>query len=153
MATLTSEHIQRCGAQLGYHQLNAEQLDVIRSFIQGKDCYFCAPTGFGKSVLFQIAPMVYDFMDKRIDSAVIVVVPTISLAIDACSKVEKLRPECVSVHLTKASLEVAKEATYIFCSLEAILDVDCERRLLKDGKFARKIRAVFVDESHIVKSW
>lgn len=145
--------IQELAAKLGYQQLKSEQLEVISNFLLGRDCYFSAPTGFGKSVLFQLAPILYDTLLNVNDSCVIVVVPTISLAVNACEKIRALRPDTAVVHLTKSSLQVAKDATYIFCSQESILDVDCGRRLLADITFSQRIKAFFIDEAHIVRAW
>lgn len=148
-----TDQLKILAAQLGYKQLKDEQVEVISKFMHGNDCFFSAPTGYGKSLLFQVAPLLYDIHCKTNNSCVIVIVPTISLAIDASEKIKKLRPEAVAVHLTKASLELAVEATYIFSSPESMLASDCGRKLLQDAKFSRRVKALFIDESHIVRSW
>lgn len=37
-----------------------EQLNVINSYMSGTDTLFIAPTGFGKSLVYQLAPFLHD---------------------------------------------------------------------------------------------
>ena len=46
----------------GVKNLMKEQLHALRSFLSGRDLYFSAPTGFGKSLIFQSLPVLYDTM-------------------------------------------------------------------------------------------
>lgn len=136
--------------QLGYDNLKNEQLEVISQYMQERDCYFSAPTGFGKSVLFQMAPLLFDHQLKTDNAAVIVIVPTVSLALDTVSKLKHIRPETLSIHLTRAMSDRAKDATYIICCPEAIIG---DNTILSDVSLCKRIKVIFIDESHIVKSW
>lgn len=42
------------------YQPKQQQIAAIESFTNGIDTVFVAPTGFGKSLLYQIAPFIYD---------------------------------------------------------------------------------------------
>lgn len=127
----------------------------MTQYVQGRDCFFRAPTGYGKSVVFQLAPFV--FASPPTKTVAIIIVPTIALAQDAVGKTNDLMAKhdipLTAVHLTRASLSLAREASYIFTSPEAILDSHIGRQLLNSAEFCSKVKAIFVDECHIVESW
>ena len=56
-------------------QLKAQQLAAIRSCYSGKDTIVSLPTGFGKSLCFQLMP----FLNRR---TAIVICPLLALAAD-----------------------------------------------------------------------
>ena len=67
---------------MGYQSLRDGQQEVIEAYLKGKDVFFCSPTGSGKSLCYEIAPYIFDFVlfgknsvrDKdRMDSVCIVV--------------------------------------------------------------------------------
>ncbi len=43
--------------QLGYDKLKDLQVEVILSFLTGKDVFAILPTGYGKSLCFAILPL------------------------------------------------------------------------------------------------
>lgn len=60
-----------------------EQRTVCLHYCRGKDVVFAAPTGFGKSVVFTLAPLI-------LKGCVIVVEPTIALVEDQMAKLSQL---------------------------------------------------------------
>ena len=64
--------------------LFAEQLKILRSFFQGKNVYFSAPTGYGKSLIFQAIPLIADqLLDRSTATSIIIVIsPLHSLMFD-----------------------------------------------------------------------
>ena len=55
---------------------------ILRSFLSGRDLlYFSAPTGFGKSLVFQSLPVLYDTMQDNLigTTFVLVLSPLVSL--------------------------------------------------------------------------
>lgn len=150
------DKIEQCGREIGYETLKEEQLEVLKNIYMGRDCVLKAPTGWGKSAIFQIAPLLFD-IDKSTEeptSVVLVIVPTISLAQDAKMKLDSILPSTITaVHLTRATVVAASEACYIFTSPESLLNPDVGLRLLRDPSFSRRVKTLFVDECHIIKSW
>lgn len=57
------------------------------------------------------------------------------------------------VHLTRATIHSARDATFIFTSPEALLDTQCGRRLFEDLAFTKEVKAVFFDECHLLEDW
>lgn len=41
------------------------QLEAVISYLSGTDTIFVAPTGYGKSILFQIAPLAFTLLEQR----------------------------------------------------------------------------------------
>ena len=41
------ELIKQAGVALGYTKLYQQQIDAIKGYCEGKDVFFCAPTGAG----------------------------------------------------------------------------------------------------------
>ena len=50
--------------RLSIKQLNGKQREAVMSFVEGKDVFVSLPTGFGRSICFQILPFVLDYMNS-----------------------------------------------------------------------------------------
>ena len=48
--------------KLGYDKIKDNQQKVVEAYVAGRDVLMVAPTGSGKSLIFQIAPFVFDFI-------------------------------------------------------------------------------------------
>ena len=48
--------------KLGYTKLKNEQLSAIKGFVSGKDVFVSLPTGYGKSLIYGVLPLVFNFM-------------------------------------------------------------------------------------------
>ncbi len=69
--------------QLGYDKLKGLQVEVILSFLTGKDVFAILPTGYGKSLCFAILPLLLDHLfNFPLPSIVIVVTPLIAIMED-----------------------------------------------------------------------
>jgi superfamily II DNA helicase RecQ len=68
--------------------LKSEQIEAVRHMYNGKDVLLWLPTGFGKSVCYEILPFIMDYRPGRCGSGqrsystVLVVSPLISLMVD-----------------------------------------------------------------------
>ena len=67
--------IRRAAAGLGIENVKPEQIDAITACAEHKDSIVTLPTGFGKSLCFQLVPLV-------MNGTVIVICPLIALAAD-----------------------------------------------------------------------
>lgn len=76
--------------------------------------------------------------------------PLVALITNAVMTVSDSMTSVSAIHLTAATLEEAKCAVLIFCSPEMILG-DVGRLLLLS--IADSIKAVFIDEFHIITAW
>ena len=57
--------IGECARQLGYDSLKEKQLEAIVSFVRGNDTFVSLPTGYGKSIVFGILPLLFDKMNSE----------------------------------------------------------------------------------------
>ena len=110
-------------------------------------------TGFGKSIVYQLAPLFFNKKFPEYQNRVIVIEPTIVLVKDSIAKLKKICPDLSSVHLTPATISKAKSASYIFTSAEMILSQLSRTNLLSDTDFMNSIRCIFVNECHIIEQW
>ena len=78
--------------------------------------------------------------------------PLVAMVSEALTKMRKILPNVSAVHLTSATVEEAKHAAMIFTSPEAILQ-GAGRVLLETKSVADNIKAIFVDEFHIIAYW
>lgn len=88
---------------LGYcktFKLKDKQLEAIKAIVQGKDCLVVLPTGYGKSLIYQCLPSLFDYILKlsEVKSTVIVVSPLNSLILD---QVKKLQSKGITVSVWK----------------------------------------------------
>ena len=74
--------ITRAAKKLGYSNLRENQLNGIKSFIQGNDVFIILPTGSGKSLCYAILPFAFDELRGCEGSLAIVVSPLIALMKD-----------------------------------------------------------------------
>ena len=42
--------------------LKPKQLEAVESFVSGKDTFVALPTGYGKSIIFAMLPLLFDFL-------------------------------------------------------------------------------------------
>ena len=69
-------------------KLKPKQVEAIRLVYERKDAFVWLPTGYGKSICFQILPYLFDFKLGRISAAsfkrsiILIVSPLLSLMID-----------------------------------------------------------------------
>ena len=83
--------------ELGIETLRKPQVKPINCILDGQDTFVIAPTGSGKSVIFQCAALV---MYKRTGSWTLVIEPTISLMLD---QVERLNRQGVGAELISST--------------------------------------------------
>ena len=62
--------------ELGLVLLKKEQRQAVEAIVmKGRDVLAVLPTGFGKSLIYQVLPGTFDFMAGNVDRAIILVVP------------------------------------------------------------------------------
>ena len=140
-------------------QMKEEQKRAVRAVYEGKDVFVCLPTGFGKSLCYQVLPFVFDHLrGPEKSSAVLVVSPLIALMVD---QVQSLRRRGVksSVIASQSGVENLLAADVnlrndklLFCSPEVLARVRW-REAIDDPAVSSRIVAVAVDEAHCISKW
>jgi len=108
----------------GFEQLRPLQADAIRAAISGRDSLVVMPTGGGKSLCYQLPPLLGDTTD-------VVVSPLVALMKDQVDALEAIGYPAAAIH--------------------SGLDAD-ERRRIRDRLAARELRLLFTAPERLVNS-
>jgi len=57
-----SDAIKQASELLLGYPLKPKQLEAVFTFMSGKDTFVCLPTGYGKSAIYAILPIAFDFL-------------------------------------------------------------------------------------------
>ena len=52
--------IEEVTRHMDLRSLKPKQLEAVKSFVSGQDTFVALPTGYGKSVIFAILPLLFD---------------------------------------------------------------------------------------------
>ncbi|XP_052696607.1 uncharacterized protein LOC128175199 [Crassostrea angulata] len=163
--------------------LKEKQIEILKALYTGKDCVGILPTGYGKSLIFQLLPY---FLQRKFGSSepklVLTVCPLSSLMEDQCMALRKkgLRVCMLNTEGTKGlsyKLDNSssdedegddKEVVPKFVQLPAIQDGNVDllyahpealftgkamSKILRSDKYQKRLGAIVVDEVHIVTQW
>ena len=151
-------------------ELKEQQRVVLKHIYNGNDVFVRLPTGYGKSLCYQLIPFMVDFKLRKCGKedcgyVVIVVSPLISLMIE---QVQRLRERGVSsailgadVGSTRVPRELlAKEHNIVsgaykilYSAPEAIIGVQFWREILLRPCLRNAVAAIAIDEAHCVSKW
>ena len=162
MATFNAA-IQYASEKLGFvNGFRSQQCAALSSFLKGQDLFVSLPTGYGKSVVFQAAPLCVDFFRGCVTQSrhdhhmAIIVMPLRSLIADQIRRAQELHIDAVDVTggLTDGIRENISSAKYslIFTSPESLLG-DVGHELLSMSAMKEQVCGFFIDESHCVSKW
>jgi ATP-dependent DNA helicase RecQ len=84
MDSLINDALQYSVQKLGYTSIRQHQKDILEKLLTGQDCLLVAPTGSGKSFIFEAIPPALQYLNTRQSlsnkgNVVVVVSPLISL--------------------------------------------------------------------------
>ena len=137
-------------------ELKKEQESALRAVVlQKKDCLCVLPTGFGKSLIFQLIPFVCDQLDGTTDSCVLVVSPLNAIISD---QIEKLTSRGIDIVVFKQGNEdfipsVKDTVKFIYGHAEVFVESAALKKILRDKCFQRRVKAVCIDEAHFIVEW
>ena len=134
-------------------KLRSEQKQAVRTLLSRRDLLAILPTGFGKSLIFQLLVQVKEILSGK-PACVIVVCPLKSIVYDQLSEATAMGLTATS--LSDASLEDVENGKYqlIFGSAEEILEKPFLGRLKKSrSPLHQNLATLIVDESHTVETW
>ncbi len=137
--------------RFGYTDLRPGQEEAIRSVLSGRDTLVVAPTGSGKSAIYQIAGLL-------LEGAVLVISPLIALQKDQVEAIQEtgLEEAAVVINSTKKASEVRDdferveeaESKFIFLAPEQLAKKTTLEALQRAG-----VCLFVVDEAHCVSEW
>jgi len=133
-------------------KVKPEQKKAIRQLYEGKDLMAVLPTGYGKSLIFQLLVM----MKRRSGSAcVIVICPLMSIINDQIEEVESMDVSACNLTEKLEHLHEVEAGRYeiVYASAESATDKRFLDVLKRDSCFTRNLMACIVDESHTLETW
>ena len=144
--------------KLGYDKIMDNQRRVVEAYVAGRDVLMVAPTGSGKSLVFQIAPFVFDFINhgvrESIGSVCLVIAPLLSLMRDqvASLQLKGISAAYLDAETSPETIEAIRcgEFNLVFGSPESLLNT---HRTIFRGPLKHCIDLVVVDESHCIAKW
>ena len=139
----------------GFERLNKHQEKALRLIIESKSSVFVnLPTGFGKYVVFQALPVVEPSREKNV---VIVVSPVVNLMKDQVSRLTSLGISAVSLSdiCSDEEMRSVEKGSYsiVYGSPESWLGETRWRKMLSSDVYKSSVRAVAVDEAHVICHW
>ena len=86
-----SEAIATACSFLNAQHFYRDQEDALRNLFNGKDLFFSAHTGYGKSLIYQAIPVFADVLNDQLvgTSVVLVISPLLSLMVDKLHHINK----------------------------------------------------------------
>lgn len=155
--------------------LKEEQILAVESVVNSKDVLAVLPTGFGKSLIYQILPGVFDFLSMHQHSAakgkalILVVSPLNALMQDQISKLNERGVSAYMVKGQKVNVEDSRGEEYraslpmstlkepncriLFVHPEVCVDDKHFQAFLKSSTYQKRVKAVVVDEAHLIREW
>ncbi|XP_068674561.1 putative ATP-dependent DNA helicase Q1 [Montipora foliosa] len=133
--------------------LKPEQKQAVEALLAGQDVMAILPTGFGKSLIYQMFCMAK--LSSNANASVLVISPLNSIIEEQVNELNDLGLPSVQLKENDADcLKAISEGKFrlIFCSAEQCLS-EKFKNLLKAEQTRADIEMVVVDESHTVDSW
>lgn len=145
----------------GVEALKPLQLLALRYIVRGRDVFACFPTGFGKSLIFHILPLVCSrlsangFRQYPTNPIVLVVSPLKSLMSDQVSILTSkgIRAGCVGQSKPMDADIKAGKFPFVYGSPEVLVGSAEWRTALQHSDLRERFVAVVVDEAHTVVQW
>ena len=137
---------------------NKVQKTAIRTLIkENSDIFINLPTGFGKSLIIQALPLIFDRVRPDKHGHIVVVSPLIYLINDQVNNMQKLgvaaiNISCIEDEEEKKQLERGCFQV-VYGTPEAWLLNERWRNMLKNSTCSSKLCAIAVDEAHVIKQW
>ena len=130
-------------------ELNAVQKEAIIQFMEKqRDVFINLPVGFGKSLIYQALPLVFDAMRGEGHIAV-VISPLVSLMKDQVQKLKILGslPSPSVTSRRKTQRQLRKVSSHSFMKVQTT-ETNVDKLCLQ-----AKLCAIAVDEAHVIKQW
>ncbi|CAB4043304.1 ATP-dependent DNA helicase Q1, partial [Paramuricea clavata] len=150
---LIEEACRKLSEKLNFpFKLKTEQRNALESLLNGNDVLAVLPTGYGKSLIFQLYILVAQI--ETIKRTALVVCPLRSIIGDQIGEARGFGISVASLaDLSEDELK-ASEFELLFGSAETVLD----KRFLDilkdpDASLNRVLSVIVIDESHTVEMW
>ena len=133
--------------------LRPEQRDGLKFILEGKDVVALLPTGYGKSLLYQVLPTIHHTLEQS-RRIVAVVTPLKAIMVQQTMELRKkgIRTVCLGQSDNEDQMIRDCAVDIVFGSAEVWLSDKWKRELLT-GDLGKAISEIFVNEAHTVIEW
>ena len=157
---LTSGACDRILEMFKIDSLKELQRRGLEALIKGQDVFIVQPTGSGKSLIFQSAPIVFYIVKplQRGKSIAIVISPLVSLMEDQVGFLKSIGIMAEFVGDGQKDENAKKmieqgECQIVYGSPEAFLSSKRWRAMLNSEIYKERLRLVAIDEAHCISHW
>ena len=140
--------------------LEDSQQEALRHIVKGQDVFIIQPTGSGKSLIFQSAPIVFDTVRplSNAKSIAIVISPLQSLMQDQVRYLKSVGIKAEFIGDEQESEEAKQSVERGECQIEygspeAFLSTKRWRAMLSNDAYKERLCLVEVDEAHCISHW
>ncbi|CAB4010341.1 Werner syndrome ATP-dependent helicase-like [Paramuricea clavata] len=141
-------------------ELKAVQEDAIISFVRRRDVFGVLPTGYGKSLIFQLIPGICRYLNKTgfpypSNPILIVICPLNALIESHLKELSACGVSACSLSDGSVNIDdlIAGKFSIVLASPEAIVDNTKWRNMLQEPLFQENIFGLVTDEAHVVPKW
>ena len=129
------------------------QKRVINGYIEGNDVFCSVPTGSGKSLCYEVAPFIFDYMNNVNETVILVIQPLVALMKEQVKKNQEKGIKAVYLGDKDTIFEtiVDQETKFIFAAPESLGDKNQRKKILLHPRIQRGIKLLVIDESHCIK--
>ena len=131
--------------------LKPKQCECIRHCIEGCDVIACLPTGYGKSMLFEVLPFIDEVCHGKRNTAILIIMPLNCIISDQIRRLGKYSIKVESVcDLGENSYFLNDRYKYYFGHPEHILHDSLHNTMLQ---LSSRISWLVIDEAHCIVQW
>jgi len=155
-----SSALQHAAKRHGYKELKPAQEEALKNFLLGKDVFVSLPTGYGKSVVYELASSSVDFLastdpapsasDRPTPALALVISPLVSLMEDQKMRLQSRGIKTVYFSGQDDDISISNETSVILASPETMLGANGRKLMRRHGE---RVCGLFVDESHCISLW
>ena len=161
-SSLFESSFQSVLPRFGVKELKDEQTAALFYVLSGKEVFVNLPTGFGKSLIYQLAPLFAEELSRRQNgkvrpAIVLVISPLVYLIKD---QVKSLQQKGIKASFIGAGQEEANfkeivngEMNIVYSSPEVMLANDRWGEMICSEVYQQNVVTVAVDEAHCITQW
>jgi superfamily II DNA helicase RecQ len=131
--------------------LKPKQKIAVQCLLDGKDVIAILPTGFGKSLIYQLYVLVKVRYGGCHSSSILVVSPLKSIIEEQVNGLQEVSISATELNMEEKSLKEIFKYQVIFASAENCLSSAFQQLLKKEGKLL--ISLIVINKSHTVDTW
>ena len=153
-------------------RLREQQYEAIKNItVDNQDTVCVLPTGYGKSLIYQLLPDVFDYYlsktsrkscktDNFCSSTIIVISPLNALMLDQVNKLQKYVKVCILKEGVEENIspknmveKIRQPSQIIFTHPEVLIENKSVFHTLSSTSFKYRMKAIVIDEAHLIKEW